>query len=134
MGSFSFMEIVTIVVVILIIFGPDRLPEFSRRIGELVAKARKATAQFTSEISGEFSDSAEPLKGAKADYEAIKDDLKKAGAAFTGYADMPSVDEMPSVDKKIRPQPEDSAGAEADADSDVETGEIEVVGRDEESE
>lgn len=123
MGSLSFAEIVTIVVVILIIFGPNRLPELSRRIGQLVAKARKATAQFTSEISGEFSDTADPLKGAKGDFEGIKEDLKKAGAAFTGYT------EMPSVDKKLLPptdEPDDASG--------VETGEIEIVRADEDSE
>jgi sec-independent protein translocase protein TatB len=123
MGSLSFAEIVTIVVVILIIFGPNRLPELSRRIGQLVAKARKATAQFTSEISGEFADTADPLKGAKDDFDGIKDDLKKAGAAFTGYT------EMPSVDKKLLP-PTD----EPDNASGVETGEIEIVHPDEDSE
>lgn len=127
MGSFSFMEIVTIVIVILIVFGPNRLPEFSRKVGELVAKARKATSQFTSEISGEFSDSAEPLKSAKDDYDGIKDDIKKAGAAFTGYT------EMPSVDKKIRPPTEDGPKVSA-SDADVETGEIEIVAQDDESE
>jgi Sec-independent protein translocase protein TatA len=125
MGSFSFMEIVTIVVVILIIFGPNRLPEFSKKVGQLVAKARKATSQFTNEISGEFADSAEPLRSAKDDYDGIKDDLKKAGAAFTGYT------EMPSVDKKIRPQDKDSAEMAEPFDTEFETGEIEVVDQDE---
>jgi Sec-independent protein translocase protein TatA len=124
MGSLSFAEIVTIVVVILIIFGPNRLPELSRRIGQLVAKARKATAQFTSEISGEFSEAADPLKGAKEDFDGIKEDLKKAGAAFTGYT------EMPSVDKKLLPP----VGDEPIDDAGNVTGEIEIVHPDEESE
>lgn len=128
MGSLSFAEIVTIVVIILIIFGPNRLPEFAKKLGELMAKARKMTSQFTSEISGEFSDAADPLKGAKDDYDGIKDDLKKAGSAFTGYTAMPDVDEMPSVDKKLPPVPENP-----EIDDELETGEIEIASDDEDS-
>lgn len=87
MGSLSFAEIVTIVVVILIIFGPDRLPEFARKIGELLSKARQATSQFAEEISGEWSDAADPIKTAKEDLEGIKDDLKRAGQSFTDFGD-----------------------------------------------
>ncbi len=124
MGSLSFAEIITIVVVILIIFGPNRLPEFARKLGELMAKARRATSQFTNELSGEFSDAADPLKSAKDDYDGIKDDLKKAGSAFAGYT------EMPSVDKKLEPPPEPTD----DSDPGAETGEIEIIKPEAESE
>ncbi len=87
MGSLSFAEIVTIVVVILIIFGPNRLPEFARKIGELLSKARQATSQFAEEISGEWSDAADPIRAAKDDLQGIKDDLRQAGATFTGMGD-----------------------------------------------
>ena len=116
MGSLSFAEILTIAVVILIIFGPNRLPEFARKLGELMAKARQATQQFSDDISGEFSDSTEPLRGVKADFEGIKHDIKKVGSAFV------APDEMPSVDKKL-PAPGSPNGDE--------TGEIEIVDRDE---
>ncbi|KAA3641289.1 MAG: hypothetical protein DWP92_01455 [Armatimonadetes bacterium] len=87
MGSLSFAEIVTIVVVILIIFGPNRLPEFARKIGELLSKARQATSQFAQEVSGEWSDAADPIKTAKEDFQGIKDDLKQAGSTFTGFGE-----------------------------------------------
>ncbi|MCZ7533678.1 MAG: twin-arginine translocase TatA/TatE family subunit [Acidimicrobiia bacterium] len=87
MGSLSFAEIVTIVVVILIIFGPDRLPEFARKMGELLSKARQATSQFVEEISGEWHDAADPIKTARDDLQGIKDDLKQAGNSFTEMLD-----------------------------------------------
>lgn len=124
MGSLSFAEIITIVVVILIIFGPNRLPEFARKLGELMARARKATSEFTNDLSGEFSDSADPLKSAKEDYDGIKEDLKKAGSAFAGYT------EMPSVDRKL----ETPSGEDSQATVDHETGEIEIVHPEEASE
>ena len=84
------------------------------------------TSQFTSDISSEFSDAADPLKGAKDDYEGIKGDLKKAGTALTGYTTMPGVDEMPSVDKKLPlpPVPADSAHPATGDEND--TGELEI--------
>ncbi len=87
MGSLSFAEIMTIALVILIIFGPDRLPEFARKIGKLVAQARQATSQLAQEISGEWRDAADPVRQAREDYEGIKDDLRQAGAVFTGLGD-----------------------------------------------
>ena len=116
MGSLSFAEILTIAVVILIIFGPDRLPEFARKLGDFVSKARRATQQFSQDISGEFSDSTEPLRSVQADLEGIKHDIKKVGSAFI------APDEMPSVDKKLPPPV---------APSGDETGEVEIVDRDE---
>ncbi len=129
MGSLSFAEILTILVVILIIFGPNRLPEFARKLGALMAKARKMTSQFTSDIAGEFSDSADPLKSAKDDYEGIKDDLKKAGSAFTGFTTLPDVDEMPSFDKELPSTPPMPS-----TDAEPDTGEIEIVEKDEAAE
>ncbi len=51
------LEILVILIVALIIFGPEKLPEISRTIGKTVRGFRKAasdlTAQVTREIEGE---------------------------------------------------------------------------------
>lgn len=119
MGSLSFAEIVTIVVVILIIFGPNRLPEFARKIGELLSKARQATSQLAEEISGEWSDAAEPIKTAKDDFRGIKDDLKQAGATFTGMGDTNLSGSDPNRVGSDTAEPLGDPPAEDDSDADT---------------
>ena len=84
MGSLSFAEIVTILLVVLVIFGPNRLPEFARKIGELMAQARRATSQFSKDISSEWGDAVNPIMAVKEDFDGVKKDLKDATAAITG--------------------------------------------------
>jgi sec-independent protein translocase protein TatB len=85
MGSLSFAEIITILLVVLIVFGPNRLPEFARKLGELMAQARRATSQFSKDISTEWGDAVEPIRAVKDDYDGVKKDLKDATAAITGF-------------------------------------------------
>lgn len=41
--NINFSELVVILVVTLLLFGPDKLPEIARQLGKLAAEARKAT-------------------------------------------------------------------------------------------
>jgi len=83
MGSVGFGEIALIAIVALLVFGPDRLPELSRKAGELLAKAREATQDFTDAIDSEFDDVSAPIRSLKAEYEATKDELTSvAGSVF----------------------------------------------------
>ena len=47
MGSLGTGEILVIVLVALIVFGPERLPEITRKAGEWLAKAREMTRSVT---------------------------------------------------------------------------------------
>ena len=78
MGSLTFSEIVTIALVILIVFGPNRLPELSRKIGQLLAWGRKSMQDFTNQINAEFGDQTQPLADLRKDVEGIRADLKGA--------------------------------------------------------
>ena len=93
MGSLSFAEIVTILLVILIVFGPNRLPEFARKLGELMAQARRATSQFSKDISSEWGEAVEPILAVKEDFDGVKKDLKDATAAITGMGATGATDE-----------------------------------------
>jgi sec-independent protein translocase protein TatB len=93
MGSLSFAEIVTIVVVILIIFGPDRLPEFARKVGGLLAQARNVTSQFREDVAREWGDAADPILAAKQDLDGIKSDLKQTTKSFGDLVDPKPVDQ-----------------------------------------
>lgn len=110
MGSLSFGEILTIVFIILIIFGPNRLPEFSRKVGEFVAKARHATRDFTDTIQSEMGDGASPIKDIAEDVAGIKQDISDAASAVTGGVSGMTAIEMP--DDPTEEFPTDHAGDE----------------------
>lgn len=82
MGSLSFGEILTILVVILVIFGPSGLPEIARKLGTWMAKAREATRSITSQIEREYGDDMEPIRELKDHYDATKRDLSDAMTAI----------------------------------------------------
>jgi sec-independent protein translocase protein TatB len=115
MGSLSFAEIITILLVVLIVFGPNRLPEFARKLGELMAQARRATSQFSKDISTEWGDAVEPIRAVKDDYEGVKKDLKDATAAITGFGE----DQSPKSEvRSPKSDPKQEQEPQHDADDD----------------
>ncbi|HSF84584.1 MAG TPA: twin-arginine translocase TatA/TatE family subunit [Acidimicrobiia bacterium] len=77
-ANLTLSEILTIAVVILIVFGPQRLPEMARKAGEIVGKLRDAAGTLRTEFTREFEDVAQPLKDIEADLKAAKEDLRGA--------------------------------------------------------
>ncbi|MFL6130725.1 MAG: sec-independent translocase [Mycobacteriales bacterium] len=59
-GSLGWLEIVTLLVVALLVFGPDKLPSVARDAAAMLRQvrtmARTARAQIKSELGPEFSD------------------------------------------------------------------------------
>lgn len=78
MGSLSFSEIVVIVLVILIVFGPRRLPDLARRAGELTQKLRSASSALSDSLGVEYEATVEPIRTARQEIEGIKSDLTRA--------------------------------------------------------
>ena len=50
MGSLGAPEILVILVVALLVLGPDRLPEAARQAGRFIAEARRLSAGFQAEF------------------------------------------------------------------------------------
>lgn len=50
MGSIQFPEIVAILLIALLLFGPKKLPEIGRTLGSAVRELRKAAREFSSSI------------------------------------------------------------------------------------
>lgn len=81
----GFLEILVILVVILLVVGPEKLPEYARKFGKMMRNLRKMTRNFTSEMSksldldGELDDlkmTAQDLKGSlDAESQKIKNAL-----------------------------------------------------------
>lgn len=89
MGSLSFSEIVVIVLVILIVFGPNRLPDLARKAGELMNKVRNASSTMTDSLGVDYEETVEPLLNAKRDFDGIKEDLARTMTTFGQAAEIP---------------------------------------------
>lgn len=118
MGSFSFSEILTILVVILIVFGPKRLPEVARRAGQLVAKVREATSALSSQLEAELGDTMDPIKELKGDYDGVKKDLSDVVTTISGTR---SPTKRPDPDARPSPAQEELPGDEPDDEEPTET-------------
>ena len=50
------LEILVILIVGLIAFGPGKIPEFARNLGKGIAALKKATGELTAEVSKELDE------------------------------------------------------------------------------
>jgi len=50
MGSIQFPEIIVILLIALLLFGPKKLPEIGRTLGKAVRELRKAAREFSSSV------------------------------------------------------------------------------------
>ena len=60
-------EVVLVIVVILIVLGPQRLPEIARKLGQAIRSLRKASSDLTTAMSRELelTDNNPPKTGVK---------------------------------------------------------------------
>ncbi len=86
MGSLGTGEILVIVLVALIVFGPHRLPEISRKIGEWLGKAREMTRSVTDTIDAEYGDITTPIKDLKGEYDATMGQMKGVASSVTNMS------------------------------------------------
>jgi sec-independent protein translocase protein TatB len=105
MGSVGFGEIALIALVALLVFGPDRLPELSRKAGELLTKAREATRSFTDALDNEFDDATSPIRSLQAEYHATKDELTSAAGTILNFDESPDSDAGPDNPTDETPPP-----------------------------
>ena len=72
MGNFGPAELLVIGVFALLVFGPQKLPEMARSFGRAIREFKKATGEFTKELSLEVED--KPAKPAKAGIKTVSKD------------------------------------------------------------
>jgi len=78
MPNFTLSEIVTIALVILIVFGPQRLPEIAQKAGALIRRGRTMANDLRREFEGEFQEVAEPLKAVSDELKGVREDVSKS--------------------------------------------------------
>ena len=77
--SISFTELLTILLIALVVFGPQRLPELARKAGEWAREIKRTAAEFRRSLDQEVGDLKKPFTEVKADLDKARDDLKAAG-------------------------------------------------------
>lgn len=77
MPDVSLTEFAIIAVVVLIVFGPKRLPELSRKAGEWARELRKISREFRRGIEREVAVINEPLQEIKDDLKGPLDEIKQ---------------------------------------------------------
>ena len=74
----GWLEIFIVVIVALLVLGPEKLPEYARKAGRFVRQFRKITSGITKEISKTINlDEDEGIESLKQDLDAIKKSLEK---------------------------------------------------------
>ena len=83
MGSLTFSEMATIAVILLIVFGPRRLPEIARRAGAITSRLRDAARDLREEFGEEYADTVAPLEEVRRDLRAARDDVTEVARAMS---------------------------------------------------
>jgi TatA/E family protein of Tat protein translocase len=78
-GSIGFPEIILILVVALLIFGPKKLPEFAKTVGKALREFRRTVNEAKSTIEEEIekADETGDLKNIKQDIQELDQDIKQ---------------------------------------------------------
>lgn len=78
MPNFTLSEILTIAVVILIVFGPQRLPEMAQKAGALIRKGRTMVDDLRREFDVEIREVTEPLKEVREELKGVREDMSSS--------------------------------------------------------
>jgi TatA/E family protein of Tat protein translocase len=73
-GNIGFPELMVILVIALLVFGPKKLPEVGQSVGKAIREFRKATEGIKSKIEDEIS--ASEIKSVKDDIQSVKTEIQ----------------------------------------------------------
>jgi sec-independent protein translocase protein TatB len=99
------LNLLLILGVLLVVFGPDRLPEMAARAGKLVRELRSYASEVTGEFGGEIAEIQQHFNGVQNDLRGIGTDLQSTTAdinrsvqdATSGLNDKPAA--VPSLNE-----------------------------------
>jgi len=106
MSAPGFWEIITLAVLALLIFGPDRLPGVARQVGKTIGQFRREAAGTLDELkrSADFEELRD-LKGVADEFKGMQADLKRS-VSLTGpvaSSARPTANARPTVEADIAP-------------------------------
>ena len=75
MGDLSFGEIFVIFIAVVVLFGPKKIPQIARELGQGIRKMRGAVEDIKQEIMKETEDN--PVSEIQKEIEKVKDEAQK---------------------------------------------------------
>ena len=95
MFDIGFWELLVIGIVLLLVMGPDRLPEVAKQIAFVIRKARESVYRLRSEMQSEidgtpFAD----IEAAKREINDFKNDIKQFGKDLADSAEKDAVNDL----------------------------------------
>jgi len=102
-------ELIVIALIAILLFGPERVPEFFHRAGQFMSKIQRSADDLWTSLQTEMNQVTKPL-------EDMGKDIKTLGEKITNPLDSPGVDPAPAPD----PDPEAVADPDADPAADQE--------------
>lgn len=114
------MELILILIVALMVFGPDRLPQIGAKLGRAMRDMRKATRAISDEINSTRAAIEAPVKELAEPFKDVADAAKAAGAVATA-ARNPGQALRESVMRELNTavKPETSAAKPADGENTI---------------
>lgn len=73
MGNLAFTEILAIFLIVVILFGPKKIPEIARELGQGIRKIRGAAEDIKQEIMKETEDN--PVSEIQKEIEKVKENI-----------------------------------------------------------
>jgi len=100
----GFWELLIIAIVLLLVMGPERLPEVAKQAAFIVRKARNSLYRFKSEMQAEMDGTPfEDLQKAKREMTDLKKDLKQIGKDFVDSAEKAAQTDESQPELKKKP-------------------------------
>lgn len=81
--NIGWAELVIILVIVLVIFGPKRLPEVGRSLGKGIREFRKSTSELQQQLTEEKEEKPPVKQGGQAEEQPAKDSEPKNTGAQT---------------------------------------------------
>ena len=124
-------ELLVILVIMLIVVGPQRLPEMAAQMARAIREFRRYTANLSRDVTEALEDIEKEYKDARDEWkevgEAVRQDMKAIDSEMRGAADdvrnvlkeakQPTGDETPSTPPSKVVSMEDAAGRRARPDA-----------------
>lgn len=100
MGNLGMPEMLVIVVVALLVFGPDRLPELAQQAGRFISRFREETSRSVTELK-----KAAEIEDLDRELRSMRQELRGVGRELTSGT--PSPGDEPSRTVRRTPPPTD---------------------------
>lgn len=71
-------ELVVIALVAILLFGPERVPEFFHRAGQLISKLQRSADDLWTSLQTEMNQAKQPLDEVEKEFKAIGDSLTQS--------------------------------------------------------